>query len=96
MSENKPIIEKDPEQEQNRERWLKGLYIILFFVLGYIGCIVVVIVSVLQFLSTILFKKTNAQLLNFGQSLSTYAEQVIQYITYNSEEKPFPFKPWPK
>jgi len=98
MSEQKPKIEKEinPEREQNTAKWFRGIYVLLFFFLGYIACFVVVIVSVLQFLSNVFFNKNNAQLLNFGQSLSIYGEEIIQFITYNSEEKPFPFKSWPK
>ena len=33
--------------------------------------------------------------LSLGASLSTYAYQVFSFLTYNSEQRPFPFADWP-
>jgi hypothetical protein len=40
--------------------------------------------------------ETNAQLLILGQGLATYSYQIVLYLTFNSEERPFPFIDWPQ
>ena len=37
----------------------------------------------------------NEQLLDFSDSLTKYVSQILFYITFKSEERPFPFSPWP-
>ena len=37
----------------------------------------------------------NEQLLDFSNSLTKYVSQILLYITFKSEERPFPFSPWP-
>jgi len=40
--------------------------------------------------------ETNKLLEKFGQSLAAYTYQIIRYLTFNTEERPFPFDlDWP-
>jgi hypothetical protein len=40
--------------------------------------------------------ETNKPLEKFGQSLATYNYQIIRYLTFNTEKRPFPFYlDWP-
>ncbi|MDX1486673.1 MAG: DUF4389 domain-containing protein, partial [Acidiferrobacterales bacterium] len=57
--------------------------------------IVLLAVVVLQFLLTLFTGKTNQRLLSFGEALSTFFYQIFRFLTYNTEDKPFPFGPWP-
>lgn len=76
--------------------WVRGFYIVLFAVLFYLAEIVIAAVVVFQFLHTLLTGKANARLLTLGQSISTYAYQILAYISYNSDHQPYPFGAWPK
>jgi hypothetical protein len=40
-------------------------------------------------------RSTQANLLAFGSSLAEYVRQIVAYLTFNTEEKPFPFGEWP-
>jgi len=75
--------------------WKRLLFMILFVALWSISRIVVLAVVVLQFFWVLLSGQTNARLLSFGLSLATYSYQIIVYLSYNSEEQPFPFSDWP-
>ena len=35
------------------------------------------------------------QLLKFSQNLAAYVFQIITFLTFNSEQRPFPFTAWP-
>ncbi len=88
----------DPQFKEHitaKTTWVRGLYILLFAIVYSIAEILVVAVVLFQFLSTLLSGKNNQQLLRFGRQLSDFVRQLLMFITYNSEEKPFPFGPWP-
>lgn len=84
--------------EQNiksRSTWLRLLFMILFIVLWGISRLVILAVVILQFFWVLFTGQTNTRLGRFGLSLATYSYQIILYLTYNSEEQPFPFEEWP-
>ena len=78
-----------------RSTWLRALYMVLFAFIYSFAEFVLAAVVILQFGFVLISGKKNAQLLAFGQNLSTFLYQVFLYLTYNSEEKPFPFATWP-
>lgn len=79
-----------------KQKLMKALFIILFLAIGYVTAIVVFIVTILQFILDIVLKSPNKNLLDFSKSLSSYSYEVVSYLTYTSDKKPFPFNPWPK
>ena len=89
----------DEDLKQNltaRETWLRGLFILLFAFFLVIARIVTGAVVVIQFLFTVFTGKTNDNLKNFGASLSRYVYQCLLFVTYNADDKPFPFDEWPE
>ena len=89
----------DQELKQNlkeKQTWLRGLYMVMFMVFYGIAEIVLFAVVVFQFLLVLFTSKTNPRLLKLGQSLSTYAYQILVYLTFNSNYQPYPFGAWPK
>ena len=40
--------------------------------------------------------KDNENLRNLGQGLGKWVYQTIMFLTFNSENKPFPFDEWPQ
>ena len=81
---------------QARSTWLRLLFMLVFVLIWGVSRIVVGVVAVLQF-GWVLFTGTpNARLLIFGQSLATYGYQIMLYLMFNTEQRPFPFLDWPK
>ncbi len=78
-----------------RGTWLRALYMVLFAVIYNVAEIVLLAVVLLQFVLVLFSGETNQRLLSFGKGLSTYVYQIFLFLTYNSEEMPFPFSPWP-
>lgn len=79
-----------------KEIWFRGLFIVLFFFISYIAAFVLFFVVMFQFFFNLITKKSNEYLLQFGQTLCAYFYEIFNFITYNSDQKPFPFKSWPK
>jgi hypothetical protein len=71
------------------------LYTIVFAVVFWILCWVLVLTAAAQLLLRLLNGRANADLARFGSGLGRYARQVIEYLTFASDEAPFPFRDWP-
>lgn len=88
-------LEKIPEQSNTKSIWIKGLYLLFFLLIGYLVGVITFFIVIVQFIFNAILKKPNEQLQDFGQSLGMYFHDIILFVTYNSDEMPFPFKKWP-
>jgi hypothetical protein len=52
-------------------------------------------VVVFQFLASLFTGQPNDRLTRFGRNLARYLQQIAVYLTFGTEETPFPFAPWP-
>ncbi len=89
----------DEQQEKpykNRSVWLRGLFMLIFIFLMGVAKFVTLVVVVFQFVVLLFSGDTNKNLLQFGKSLSVYQYQIVLYLTYNSEVRPFPIGDWPQ
>jgi len=80
---------------QSESFWLRSLFMLLFFIVYRIVDLVVLLVAVCQWFYVLLTGDANASLSRFAGGLANYVAQIINYLSYNSEEKPFPFNDWP-
>lgn len=84
------------ESYKDRSVWLRGLYMLIFmFLLGLVKFVAFAVIF-FQFLTVLFTAETNKKLLRFGRSLSIYQYQIMMFLTYNSEEHPFPMGEWPE
>lgn len=75
--------------------WMRALFMVLFLIIYGIAEFLIFAVMAFQFLSVLFARKTNGPLMKFGKSLSAFIYEIMLYLTYNSEDRPFPFAPWP-
>lgn len=62
-----------------------------FFVVGYFITTIIIMISIFQFLSSLLREKNNTLLLKISEKLSCYSHQIDRFLTFNTDKKPFPF-----
>ncbi|WP_255463387.1 DUF4389 domain-containing protein [Microbulbifer sp. YPW1] len=77
-------------------QWMRLLYMVLFAVLLEIAGFVMLAVVIAQFLFAIVSGGANDNLRRLGDQIASYIYQTLQFLIYNSEEKPFPFSEWPE
>ena len=82
-----------PEKERNI--WMRGLFMLLLILACHISWTVAFIVTVIQFVMMLLAGKPNDRLAAFGSSLGRYLQQIVCFLTFATEAKPFPFSDWP-
>jgi Domain of unknown function (DUF4389) len=75
--------------------WTRGLFILLFAIIYKAAETVLWLMVVGQFGFKLLTGRPNPYLLDFSQQLSTFIYQLLLYITFKSDSKPFPFSGWP-
>lgn len=79
-----------------RSTWLRLIFMIICGFLWGISRVVTAAVVVIQFFYVLLSGDTNDQLKTLGHSLAIYSFEVTDYLTFNTESRPFPFdRSWP-
>ena len=75
--------------------WRRLIYMVLFAVIYRIAEVVLFAVVVIQFLFKLLTGGANQQLRVAGQHLGAYIRDIVLFLTFATEDKPYPFGPWP-
>jgi len=78
-----------------RNIWVRGLFMVLMAVAYHLSGTLLFIVAISQFLITAVRKTPNVRLLSFGRGLGLYFQQIVCFLTFSSEDIPFPFNDWP-
>ena len=85
-----------PDTPINRRNiWIRGLFMLFLILAFHISGTVIFIVTAIQFVVMLLAGKPNARLVTFGHSLGRYLQQIVDFLTFATEEMPFPFNDWP-
>jgi len=79
----------------NPATWIRLGFMLLFALLLIAGRLVIRILVVVQFTLVLVTGSDNENLRNLGQGLGKWIYQAVMFLTFNSEEKPFPFDEWP-
>lgn len=80
---------------KSRGIWIRGLLTLLFLAILWFVRLIVVILAVFQFVFAIVTGGPNRRLLPFGRGVAAYMQQMVTFVTWNTETRPFPFAPWP-
>jgi hypothetical protein len=83
------------ENVTRRSIWLRLVFMIVLSVAFNVAELIIFVVVVFQFLASLFTSQPNDQLTRFGRNLARYIQQITVYLTFATEEKPFPFTPWP-
>tara|TARA_R110001592_G_scaffold319321_1_gene596870 strand:- start:22796 stop:23188 length:393 start_codon:yes stop_codon:yes gene_type:complete len=75
---------------------VKILYLILFYLIYRITDLVLLAVMLIQVGLNIFSGEPSESIKMFGKSLGAYLQQISEFLSYASEEKPFPFSDWPE
>lgn len=88
VDDNGPKIE---DNIKSRNTWLRLLFMLVFSVLLWLAGIVGTVIVILGFLWVLFTGEVNRDLREIGQSVASYVYEIVRYLTFNTDEKPFPF-----
>ena len=84
------------ENIKSRTTWMRFLFMAICCVLVSLASMVGSVVVVFSFLWVLFRGEVNRELREVGQSLASYIYQNIRFLTFNTDDKPFPFgNKWP-
>ena len=79
-----------------RVTWVRLFYMVVFVVIVNIAQLAIAAIVVVQFLLRLATGEVHERLRTLGGTLGAYVHQIIAFLTYHSEDMPYPFGDWPK
>ncbi len=78
-----------------RSIWMRGLLMILLAMTYQLASALLCFVAIIQFVLALVNNTPNPRLMSFGRSLGRYQSQNANFVSFATEELPFPFTDWP-
>ncbi len=76
----------------NPSHWIRLIFVIIYAVVMYMLFFpILLLLVVLQFICALIIGEPNNNLAKASNIFGQYILQTINYITYNSDDKPWPF-----
>lgn len=95
MENEKVVSDEVKDNLLNSATWLRLVYMVFYVVVFNVVEVLIAAVVLFQVVMTLFTGSRNQRAMDFGAQLGMYAYQILQYLTYNSDEAPFPFSEWP-
>ncbi len=96
VSGEQPDSGKMEENLKSRTTWLRLLYMAIYGVVAWLASMVGFVIVALGFFWVLFTGEVNRELRQIGQAIASYLYQIMRYLTFNTDDKPFPFGgAWP-
>lgn len=79
----------------NPDLWFRLVYMIVFGLFSWLARIVILVIALLQFLLVLFTGAGNANLRSAGEGIARWTQQTYLFLSFASDEKPYPFQDWP-
>ncbi len=83
------------DQEEQEPLWQRLLYMAGFWFLGNIAFSLSILLGAVQLIVVFLSGGKNEELLSFSRRLIAYVFECLSFITFDCDDKPFPFGAFP-
>ncbi len=87
-------MDKSEQPAQTPLSWERILNMLVLSVAYAVAETVLIVLIVGQILFRLVSKQPNEPMRRLGKQLSDYLYQILLYLSFNSEERPFPFQTW--
>ena len=87
---------ENPDSPGNRQNiWIRAIFMLLLALALHLSGAVLFFATIIQFLIVLLNSTPNTRLVSFGRSIGNYMRQIVNFLTFATEEIPFSFSEWP-
>lgn len=91
MNENTETLTDNKPKNDTKSRLVSML--VLAITLG-VSILVLMVLVIGQVLFGLFAKEQNTALKQMGKKISDYVHDTLSYLTFNSEDRPFPYRGW--
>lgn len=101
--EKKPEIPETKEEKKANEikenlsdssMWVRILFVVLFLIIYFLARYLVFFLVVINAISNLITGKSFDTISKFAKQLNFFIFQCMEYITFVSDTKPYPFTSW--
>jgi hypothetical protein len=83
------------ENASRTDTWIRALFMVIYGVIFYILCGIIGLLVLIQFIAKVITGKLIDDLSEFSPRLTDYALQILIFLTFQSDNKPWPFTSTP-
>ena len=83
------------QTKTDRKLWVRALIMILMGLAYQLTGTLLLFLAIIQFILALLVGSPNPRLARFGSSLGRYHSQIANFVSFASDDPPFPFADWP-
>jgi hypothetical protein len=81
------------KDSNEKNQLIRLLYMLLYGFVLYLTMSVLAIVVIVQFVFALFSGNANESIRGFSKDLARFIQQIVLFLTYNDDKKPFPFNP---
>lgn len=79
----------------NADTWLRLVYLVVFWLILWLIGWALGLIVLIQFVIVLITGERNNQLSAFGARFGQYLRDVVSFMCFSTDEKPFPFSDFP-
>lgn len=82
--------------EREKPGLSRALFTILYLIIIRLISAVLFVIAITQYIYSWLTGEPNDKILYFTESLAVYSKQLVEYVGFNTDERPWPVGEWPE
>lgn len=82
---------KIEENLRSRTTWLRLLFMCIYGLFACLAGMIGTVIVAIGFFWVLFTGEVNRELRQVGQAIASYMFDIIRYLTFNTDDKPFPF-----
>lgn len=88
-------MEEIETTKRGKPRVSRALYTLLYLLVGRFISMVLFVIAITQYIYFWLTGEPNEKILVFTKDLGEYMKQLVSYVGFNTDKKPWPIGDWP-
>jgi len=84
------------QQYEDQNKWKRILFTVLFWVVFHISQALLLVLVIAQSAFIIFTNNPNHHILVLSDRLTLYVQDILRYVTFNTDNRPFPFDDFPE
>ena len=79
---------------KNKGTWMRLVHMVVLAIAFNVAELVIAVTVLYQFLTALFTGAPNDNARRLGGEFGSYLRAIVRYMTFDTEERPFPYAPW--